>query len=235
MSGDTFELISRAQSGDKLAAEKLIEENTGLIWSIARRFFGRGTDPEDLFQLGCLGLIKAVYGFDMSYGTQFSTYAVPKITGEIRRYLRDDGAVKVSRSIKERAAAIKNARNILQQRLGREPLLSEISAETGFEAEDIAMCETATAGPDSLQRETGEDGLTLEQMLSDTKQEEKLIEYVSLREAVESLPEKESKVIALRYYRGLTQSQTAKILGTSQVQISRIEKKAVAELRRLLE
>ena len=235
MSGDTFELISRAQSGDKLAAEKLIEENTGLIWSIARRFFGRGTDPEDLFQLGCLGLIKAVYGFDTSYGTQFSTYAVPKIKGEIRRYLRDDGAVKVSRSIKERAAAIKNARNILQQRLGREPLLSEISAETGFEAEDIAMCETATAGPDSLQRETGEDGLTLEQMLSDTKQEEKLIEYVSLREAVESLPKKESKVIALRYYRGLTQSQTAKILGTSQVQISRIEKKAVAELRRLLE
>ena len=150
-----------AKSGDKAASERLIEDNSGLIWSVARRFFGRGVEPDDLYQLGCLGFLKAVAGFDPGFGTQFSTYAVPKIAGEIRRFLRDDGTVKVSRGIKERALHIKNARCALEQRLGRVPLISELAAETGLTPEDIAFAETAANPAESLQRETGEDGFTL--------------------------------------------------------------------------
>ena len=126
---DTLELIARSQQGDQQAKEELVEANTGLIWSVAKRFMGRGTETEDLYQLGCLGFLKAVEGFDLAYGTQFSTYAVPKIAGEIRRFLRDDGAVKVSRGIKERAAAIKTTRNQLVHALGREPTILEISRQ----------------------------------------------------------------------------------------------------------
>ena len=231
----TEELLLSAKNGDKDACEKLIESNNGLIWSIARRFFGRGVDPDDLYQLGCMGFLKALYGFDPAFGTRFSTYAVPKITGEIRRFLRDDGSIKVSRTIKERAYTIKNARSALEQRLGREPTLSEISLETGLTAEDIATAETASAAPESLQKETGEDGFTLEHVLSDSLLEDKLVEYVSLKEAVNSLPEKEKSVILLRFYRGLTQDKSAKILGISQVQVSRLERRALQTLRTLLE
>ena len=233
--GVKTEQILKAQNGDNDALEQLITENSGLIWSIARRFFGRGVDADDLYQLGCMGFIKAVRGFDTSFETQFSTYAVPKITGEIRRFLRDDGAIKVSRSIKEQAYTIKTARQNMEQRLGRKVHISELSEETGIDATEIAMCETATAAVDSLQRPATDDGLTLEQMLSDTENEEKLIEHVSLREAVSSLEEREKMVITLRYFRGMTQTAAARVIGVSQVQISRIEKKAVAELKRLLE
>ena len=142
---EQLDLIRRAQAGDRNASEQLVTENSGLIWSVARRFIGRGTDSDDLYQLGCLGFLKAVNGFDLEFGTQFSTYAVPKIAGEIRRFLRDDGAVKVSRSIKERSAVIKNMRNQLISALGREPTVTEISRQTGFTPEEIAMAETATA------------------------------------------------------------------------------------------
>ena len=128
MTEQTVENLRKAKNGDKQAAETLIEENSGLIWSVVRRFFGRGTEPDDLYQLGCVGFLKAIEGFDEGFGTQFSTYAVPKISGEIRRFLRDDGAVKVSRSIKEQAQRIKAIRTELEQRFGREPLLSEIAA-----------------------------------------------------------------------------------------------------------
>ena len=131
MSAETTALLRRAREGDREAAERLVTENAGLIWSVARRFFGRGTDPEDLYQLGCVGFLKAIEGFDEGFGTQFSTYAVPKISGEIRRFLRDDGAVKVSRGVKEQAAKIKKARLLLEQRYGREPRLSELAEETG--------------------------------------------------------------------------------------------------------
>ncbi len=223
-----------AKEGDKKAAERLIEENSGLIWSVARRFFGRGTDPDDLYQLGCLGFLKAISGFDESFGTQFSTYAVPKISGEIRRFLRDDGAIKVSRGIKEQAQQIKNARNQLEQKLGREPYLSELSEETGFSPEEIAFAETATGPAESLQRETGEDGFTLEHVLTDSG-DEKMLESVSLKLAVEKLPENERKTVFLRYYHGMTQDNVAKILGVSQVQVSRLEKKAMEHLREILE
>ncbi len=225
------ELIRRSQTGDRDAKEQLVVENSGLIWSVARRYFGRGVDPDDLYQLGCVGFLKAVAGFDLEYGTQFSTYAVPKIAGEIRRFLRDDGAVKVSRGVKERAASVKMTRQRLTGRLGREPTLSELAGETGFTVEEIAMAETATASTESIQQESGEEGFTLETVLTDGNQEERLIERIALREAIDRLPERERMVIELRFFHGLTQDRTAKILGVSQVQVSRIEKKALEALR----
>jgi RNA polymerase sporulation-specific sigma factor len=230
----TEELIARSQSGDLGAAEILVEENSGLIWSVAKRFLGRGTEADDLYQLGCLGFLKAVEGFDLEYGTQFSTYAVPKIAGEIRRFLRDDGAVKVSRGLKEQAAAIKAARHRLTGALGREPTIQEISRQTGFSPEEIAMAETATAATESIQRETGDEGFSLENILTDTESEEKMVEKIALRQAVERLPEREGMVIRLRYFHSLTQDRVAKVLQVSQVQVSRIEKKALAQLRELL-
>ncbi len=229
------ELLLAAQGGDRDALGEIVEKNSGLIWSVARRYFGRGVEADDLYQLGCLGFLKAVDGFDMSYGTQFSTYAVPKISGEIRRFLRDDGAVKVSRSVKERAQIIRNARGALEQKNGREPTLSELSAETGFTPEDIAACETATSSAESLQRETGEDGFTLEQVLGDGGQEDRVVERVALREAIDALPERERMVILLRYFRGMTQDASARVIGISQVQVSRLERRAVDRLRELLE
>lgn len=234
MTEQTVEYLRKAKAGDKQAAETLIEENSGLIWSVARRFFGRGTEADDLYQLGCVGFLKAIEGFDESFGTQFSTYAVPKISGEIRRFLRDDGAVKVSRSIKEQAQKIKSVRTELEQRFGREPLLSEISAETGLTPEEIAFAETATGPAESLQRETGEDGFTLEHVLTDLNGEERMIEQVSLRYAIEQLPEKEKKTIYLRYFHGMTQESASRVLGVSQVQVSRLERRAVDKLRELL-
>ncbi len=225
------DLLEAAKAGDAKAAETLVEENSGLIWSIARRYFGRGVDADDLFQLGCVGLVKAIRGYDGAYGTRFSTYAVPKISGEIRRFLRDDGAVKVSRGVKERAAVIRNARSELSAELGREPVLSELSERTGISAEDIAVAETATSTADSLQRSAGEDGLTLENVLGDWSAEERLLERVSLREALERLGARERQVVALRFYRGMTQAEAAKVLSVSQVQVSRIERRAIDALR----
>lgn len=228
------ELITQAQAGDQEAGEALVTENSGLIWSVARRFLGRGTEAEDLYQLGCLGFLKAVEGFDLEFGTQFSTYAVPKIAGEIRRFLRDDGAVKVSRGIKEQAATIRTARNRLTSALGREPTVQEISRQTGLSPEEIALAETATAATESIQRETGEDGFSLENILTDTESEEALVEKISLRQAIEKLPERENMVIKLRYFHGLTQERVSKVLNVSQVQVSRIEKKALAKLREMM-
>ena len=228
------ELIRLSQNGDMTATEQLVTENNGLIWSVARRFSGRGTETDDLYQLGCLGFLKAVEGFDLEYGTQFSTYAVPKIAGEIRRYLRDDGAVKVSRGIKERAAAIKTARHHLAIVLGREPTIQEIGSQTGLTPEEIAIAESATATVESIQQASGEEGFTLETILTDTESEETMLERFSLRQAIEKLPERESMVIRLRYFHALTQERVAKVMNVSQVQVSRIEKKALFHLRELL-
>ncbi len=231
----TEELIAQCQSGDEAAGETLVLENSGLIWSVARRFLGRGTEADDLYQLGCLGFLKAIQGFDLDYGTQFSTYAVPKIAGEIRRFLRDDGAVKVSRGIKERAASIKISRNRLISMLGREPSLSEIADDTGFTSEEIAAAEAATAAVESMQQENGEEGFTLENILSDTESEDVLLDRISLRQAIMKLTEREQMVINMRYFHGLTQERVSKVLSVSQVQISRIEKKALLQLKELLQ
>ncbi len=228
------ELIRLSKSGDREACENLVIQNKGLIWSVARRYFGRGTDPDDLYQLGCLGFLKAVEGFDPNYGTQFSTYAVPKIAGEIRRFLRDDGAVKVSRSLKERSAMIKLTRQRLTASLGREPTLGELSRETGLEPEEIATAETATTATESIHRPGGEEGFTLEDVLTDGDMEEKILDRLSLEGAIARLPERDRLVIQLRFYHSLTQDKTAKLLGVSQVQVSRIEKKALQAMRKYI-
>ena len=228
------ELLRAAQEGDRDACEQAVVENNGLIWSIVRRYYGRGVDPDDLYQLGCLGFLMAVKGFDFSYGTCFSTYAVPKIAGEIRRFLRDDGAIKVSRSIREQAQILYAARERLRQELGREPVLSELSQATGLAAEEIAQIEQATDTPESLQLETS-DGLTLEGMLGTDAPEDRMVEQIALREAIDHLPEKERLTILLRYFKGLTQAQTAKIMKVSQVQVSRLERRGLSKLRESFE
>ena len=230
---DTPALLEEARRGNNEACTRLIEENGGLIWSVVRRYYGRGAEPEDLYQLGCLGFLKAVRGFDPAFGCQFSTYAVPKIAGEIRRFLRDDGVVKVSRGLKERAGTIRAARERLAAALGREPALSELAAETGLEPEEIAAAEEASLPVASLQAETG-DGMTLESVLGTDGMEEGIVEREALRTAIAALPERERKVILLRYYRNMTQEGAARLLGVSQVQVSRIERRAVEQLRRKL-
>ena len=231
----TKQLLEEAIAGNKEAREQMIVENSGLIWSVVRRFFGRGVEPDDLYQLGCLGFIKAIDGFDPQYGTQFSTYAVPKIAGEIRRFLRDDGSIKVSRTLKEQAGRIKAARNQLSAELGREPKVTEIAEATGLSIEEIATAETAIAPTDSLQRPAGEDGCSLEQLLPGIEIEEKILETVALRDAVGRLEPKQRVVIDMRYFRFMTQEKTAKVLGISQVQVSRIERKALGRLREFLQ
>lgn len=184
--------------------------------------------------MGCLGFLKAVDGFDLAYGTQFSTYAVPKIAGEIRRFLRDDGAIKVSRSLKEQAVTIKATRSRLAGILGREPSVQEISRQTGISPEEIALAETATAATESIHRESGEEGFTLENILTDTESEERMLEKIALRQAIARLPQREAMVIRLRYFHGLTQDRVARVIQVSQVQVSRIEKKALGILREMM-
>lgn len=229
-----MELLRAAQAGDREACEQAVLENNGLIWSIVRRYYGRGVEPDDLYQLGCLGFLKAVQGFDFSYGTCFSTYAVPKIAGEIRRFLRDDGTVKVGRTIREQAQLLYTQRERLRHDLGREPVLSELAEATGLTVEEIARTETATEAPESLQQELA-DGLTLEGTLGTDAPEEGLVEKLALREAIDRLPEKERMTILLRYSKGLTQERTARVLGVSQVQVSRLERRGLRRLRELLE
>ena len=227
-------LLEQAQKGDEKACNRMLEENSGLIWSIVRRYYGCGVESDDLYQLGCIGFIKAVKGFDFAYGTQFSTYAVPKIAGEIRRFLRDDGAVKVGRTIKEKGQTLWSAREKLRQQLGREAHLSELSEATGISVEEIASIDLATIAPESLQQETAE-GLTLESTLGTDGEEDKLVERLALRQAIDTLPEKERMTILLRFFKCLTQQQTARILGVSQVQVSRLERRSLAKLRLYLE
>lgn len=228
------ELLEAAAQGDEQACEQMLRENSGLIWSIVRRYYGRGVEADDLYQLGCLGFLKAVQGFDFSYGTCFSTYAVPKIAGEIRRFLRDDGMLKVSRGLREQAQLLYTSRERLRQRLGREPALSELAEDTGLTPEEIARADLAADAPESLQQETA-DGLTLEGMLGTEAPEEAMVERIALREAIDQLPEKERMTILLRYFKGLTQDQTARVLGVSQVQISRLERRGLGRLRESLE
>lgn len=224
-------LLEAAQNGDEAAYEKVLRDNNGLIWSIVKRYYGRGVDAEDLYQLGCLGFMKAVKGFSLDYGTQFSTYAVPKIAGEIRRFLRDDGAVKVGRTLRERAQNIYGASERLRHKLGRDPVISEIAEATGLTVEEIAQAELAVAAPESLQQENA-DGIALEGRIGDASEEERLVERIALREAIDRLPERERKTILLRYFKSLTQEQTARVLEVSQVQISRLERRALEKLRK---
>lgn len=232
MTDATRTLLRQAREGDTSACAQLVEENNGLIWAIARRYFGRGIEPDDLYQLASMGFVKAVQGYDESYGTAFSTYAVPKITGEIRRFLRDDGAIKVSRATKEQAIRLRRLQNELEAELGREVTVSELAERAGISPEEVASCEQAVSQVDSLQRVLSEDGASLGEMIGDDGIEEKITLRLSLHQALANLPEREKQVIALRYGREMTQAQIAAIIGVSQVQVSRIERKAIELLRR---
>lgn len=212
---------------------KQIEENMGLVHSVAKRFIGRGVEYEDLVQIGSIGLIKAVKNFDASTGYKFSTYAVPMIIGEIKRYLRDDGMVKVSRSIKENAGKIGYAKDKLSKALGRSPTISELAAETGMDREDIVTATEAMQPCESLYAKRDEDDTYVLDKIKDTScDEEKAIERIFLKELLDSLDNRSRNVILLRYFKEETQQQIANRLGVSQVQVSRIEKKVLETLRR---
>lgn len=230
--------LEKAIRGDADALDLMIRENAGLVHSIARRFLGRGCDYDDLVQIGNIGLIKAVRRFDSSHNVRFSTYAVPLIMGEIKRFLRDDGLVKVSRRCKEiHMTAAKAARDLSAQ-LMREPTVNEIAEKTGIDSEDIAIAIEACSPCDSIYRKVCEGDsrdVYLIDTVSDSDAEGKMLDGVSLRLALDRLDEREKKIVAIRYFSGKTQSETAQKLGISQVQISRLEKKILAKLRKNLE
>lgn len=232
---DTIELIKRSKEGDKEARNQIVTENIGLVWSIVRRFAGRGHEMEDLFQIGSIGLIKAIDKFDVSYDVKFSTYAVPMITGEIKRFLRDDGMLKVSRSLKEIAVKIKCLREKYSNLYGRDPTIDELVDELGVEKEDILMALETGAEVESLYKTIHQgDGspIYLIDKLAETKDEsENIVDKLALREIIASLDEREQEIIKLRYFKDRTQTDIAKELGISQVQVSRMEKRILKIMR----
>ena len=230
-----LEYIKRAHQGDKAARDLLVQNNLGLVWSIVRRFSNRGYDPEDLFQVGSIGLLKAIDRFDTDYEVKFSTYAVPLIIGEIRRYLRDDGMLKVSRTLKEAAWKVSRAVTEWQNEYGRDPTLEELSGKTGMPPEEIIQSLEANTDVDSLHRPvSGNEGkeLTLGEQIRDQKNLiEQQVDHIFLEQLLDTLESEERQLIRLRYVEEKTQSEVAKLLGTTQVQISRREKKLLAKLR----
>ncbi len=236
MKEENYRLIKLAQSGDKSALEELTLKNSGLIWASVRKFSGRGVDIDDLFQIGAIGLIKAINKFDTSFNVEFSTYAVPMILGEIRRFLRDDGIIKVSRNLKEIAASAKNAAEKIYLKEGREATVFEIAQEINCSVSDVALSLEATQPTESIYRSIhdGENSqiLLIDKINTDTDKEENLLTSMALRQAIDTLPSRERQILLLRYYKEKTQSEVAKIMGVSQVQISRIEKKLLGILRK---
>lgn len=225
-------LIFQSQNGDKTARDYLVEQNVRLVWSVVQRFINRGYDPDDLFQIGSIGLIKSIDKFDLTYDVRFSTYAVPMIIGEIQRFIRDDGTVKVSRTLKETGNKIRRAKDTLTKKLGRSPSIHELAEELDLSVEDIIHAEEASRTPQSIHEtvfENDGDPITLlDQIpLDDSKWFEKL----SLEEAIQNLTERERLIVYLRYYKDQTQSEVAERLGISQVQVSRIEKKLLQDIK----
>ena len=235
---ETAKLIQSAHEGDKSARDRLVSENMGLVWSIVRRFGGRGYDPEDLFQIGSIGLIKAIDKFDLSFDVKFSTYAVPMIAGEIKRFLRDDGMIKVSRVLKETAVKAKSVKEALNLKLGREPTLNEIAGELGICVEELAAAMESGAEIESLQK-TIYQGDSSSIHLMDKLEEksnpaEEVMNKMLLGRLLNELSPQERKIIIRRYYMEQTQTQIAKELGISQVQVSRMEKKILKSMREKL-
>lgn len=232
----TIALIRKSHDGDKKAREQLVEENMGLIWCVVKRFRGRGADPEDLFQIGSIGLLKAIDKFDLSFDVKFSTYAVPMISGEIKRFLRDDGMLKVSRSLKELAYKSVQAGERLNIRLGREPTLEEISSELGVEKEELVQAYEAAVDVDSIDRPVGRDDNSdirlMDRLEEKDRKEDKVLDHIVLTELLETLDAEERKLIYLRYFADRTQSDVGKIMGISQVQVSRMEKRIMNDLRK---
>ena len=232
----TIALIRKSHDGDKEAREQLVEENVGLVWCVVKRFCGRGTEAEDLFQIGSIGLLKAIDKFDLSYDVKFSTYAVPMISGEINRFLRDDGMIKVSRSLKELSYRSIRAREKLTDRLGREPTLEELSAELGVDKEEIVQAMEAGGEVESLYRpihqKEGSEIRLLDRLEEKDQREEKILDRMVLRQMLETLDSRERQLIYLRYFADKTQADVGKIMGISQVQVSRMEKRIIENLRK---
>ena len=235
---DTMFLIERSHHGDKEAREILVQENTGLVWSIVRRYMGRGTDSEDLFQIGIMGLIKAIDKFDLSYQVKFSTYAVPMIAGEIRRFLRDDGIVKVSRTLKENSWKIRRESDLFRQRKGREPTVNELQECTGMTPEEIVQAMDFSVEVDSIDRTVrqsdGSEISLLDRLQVENTRTEELLNLVMLEQLLAELPEKERRLIIMRYLQDRSQTEVARMMGVSQVQVSRLEKKILKQMRERL-
>lgn len=232
---ETMALIERSHHGDKDAREQLVEENMGLVWSVVRRFTGRGTDTEDLFQIGAMGLLKAIDKFDLSFDVKFSTYAVPMIAGEIKRFLRDDGLVKVSRTLKENCWRIKRETQEFRLRTGREPTMEELSALTDLLPEEIAQALESSAEVESIYRtipqKDGSEVCLLDRMESQGNGMQQLLNRVVLEQLLLELPDMERRLIIMRYMQDKTQSEVARVLGVSQVQVSRLEKRILRQMR----
>ena len=229
-------LIKKAHEGDKDAREKLISDNLGLVWSIVRRFEHRGHEREELFQIGCIGLMKAIDKFEVSYEVKFSTYAVPMIMGEVKRFLRDSSMMKVSRSLKENGWKVKKASDMLSQKYGRDATLQEISEEVGLSVEDIVEAmeaneEVASIYQPVYQSDDNEIYLVDQIYGESTAKTDELVNHLLLEQLLKELDEKEKELIELRYFKDMTQVQVAKKLGVSQVQVSRLEKRAIEKLR----
>ena len=231
----TIALIEKSHEGDEEAREQLVKDNTGLVWCIVKRFLNRGAEAEDLFQIGTIGLLKAIDKFDVSYEVKFSTYAVPMITGEIKRFLRDDGMIKVSRSLKELARKVYLCRERLQEKLGREPALEEIARELEVPVEELVMAVEAGGDIESLQKpiyqKDGQEIRLMDKLKDRDRQEEQLLDHMLLDSLLKSLEKKERQLIYLRYFADQTQTQVGKKLGISQVQVSRMEKKILRQMR----
>ena len=235
----TCELIRQAKEGNKKAQEILVEENTGLIWSVVKRFQGRGYDKEDLFQIGSIGLLKCIDNFDLERKVKFSTYAVPMIMGEIKRFLRDDGIIKVSRNVKNLARKIHFDREALSKDLNREPTIEELSQYSGVNKEDIVLAMESSANLqylyDTIHQDDGSPVLLIDKISEDSIEDSNMVDRIALKDVLQNLDSKSRQIIMLRYFKDKTQVQVAKMLGISQVQVSRIEKKVLLEMRKQLE
>ncbi|MGI6012440.1 MAG: RNA polymerase sporulation sigma factor SigF [Ruminococcus sp.] len=231
----TLALIEQAHQGDKDARDTIVSENMGLVWSIVKRFLNRGVDMEDLFQIGCIGLLKAVDKFDLSYQVKFSTYAVPMIAGEMKRFLRDDGMIKVSRALKETAYKAYAKRELLEKKLGREPSLKELSEAMDIEEEELIEALDAGAQIESLQqtiyRSEGTDIELMDKLEEEKGAQEKILDRMMLKEVLGSLDARERELIYKRYFQDMTQTAIARDMGMTQVQVSRMEKKILKNMR----
>lgn len=232
-------LIDRAHAGEKEAREVLTTQNLGLVHHIVKRFLGRGYEAEDLFQIGVIGLLKAIDKFDTSYDVKFSTYAVPLITGEIKRFIRDDGMVKVSRNLKENGMRVKYARERLNGKLGREPTLEEVAQEAALDVEEVVLAMEANIQVESIYKSVYQsDGneIFMVDQLADKRSsaQEEVLNHLVIRQLIEGLGEQEQKLITLRYYQDKTQTEVARVLGISQVQVSRMEKKILLGMRQMI-
>ncbi|MCI8319758.1 MAG: RNA polymerase sporulation sigma factor, SigF/SigG family [Dorea sp.] len=231
----TIALIQKSHDGDEEARAQLVEENAGLVWCVVKRFYNRGVEAEDLFQIGNIGLLKAIDKFDLDYNVKFSTYAVPMISGEIKRFLRDDGMIKVSRSLKELAYKAYLCQEKLQEKLGREPVITEIARELAVSTEELTMAMEASGDIESLQKsiyqKDGQEIQLMDKLPSQERQEEQILDHMVLSNLLMSLEQKERQLIYLRYFANRTQTQVGEELGISQVQVSRMEKKILKQMR----